>query len=96
MLRAAKRFVCRNAEELRWRAVAYRRFILSYMNKGKLRISATLEGGVGLYYWDEKENLGDYLSYVVCDHLVRSRLASCAHSDGDVLYAIGSIIGFIR
>jgi len=96
MLRAAWRFARRNAAELRRRIVVLRRFIQSYQSGKKPRVSAMLEGGVGLYYWDERENLGDYLSYVVCDHLVRSKGFSGKAAKDSVLYAIGSIIGFIR
>lgn len=96
MLRAAWRFARRNVAELRRRIVVLRRFIQSYQSGKKPRVSAMLEGGVGLYYWDERENLGDYLSYVVCDHLVRSKGFSGKAAKDSVLYAIGSIIGFIR
>lgn len=82
-------------EEFCRRITVCRRFVRSYAKDNKPRFSASLDGGIGLYYWDEADNLGDYLSYVVCDHLVRNRIPSDAHGSG-VLYAIGSIIGFIR
>lgn len=83
-------------DEIRRSMIVYSRFLSSYRKNTPPRVSSVLNGGIGLYYWDETDNLGDYLSYVVCDHMSRNLSSSEAPSSGKVLYAIGSILGFIR
>jgi len=80
-------------QELRRGMIVYRRFFQA--RSKPRRIAAELTGGIGLYYWDETENLGDYLSYVICDHMISGKVSKARQTDG-VLYAIGSILGFIR
>lgn len=81
--------------EIRRSITVYSRFLSSYRRNTPPRISSVL-CGVGLYYWDETDNLGDYLSHVICSHLSKDLGIAEASFSGRVLYAIGSILGFIR
>lgn len=90
-------FLIKSEVQLKWR------FIQNFFTKDKYilvdRSRKTRKDSVNIHYWrnaNGEENLGDYLSNVICDYLISywnlpHELPSTRYRH---LYAVGSIIGF--